>query len=78
MPNERATILVRTCQAKMVVGSSFTPSVDLLACSNGTVYPIVNCHKFTQGHKHDASKTISSSVIIVEECCCHVKQKSEF
>ena len=44
-----------TCQAEIVVGSSFTPSVALLLYLSSTVHPIIDCHEFTR-HKYDAGK----------------------
>ena len=35
-----------TCQAKMVVGSSLTPSVALSLCPSGTIHLIVDNHEF--------------------------------
>ena len=40
-----------TCQANTVAGSSLTPSAELLVHPNGTVYSIVNCHKFKASQK---------------------------
>ena len=37
-----------TCQAKMVIDSSLTSSVALLAPPSGCAFPIVDCHKFTR------------------------------
>ena len=39
---------VATCQAKKVIGSSFTPSVALLVHPSGTVHPTMDCHGLTR------------------------------
>ena len=46
-----------TCQAEMLLGSSFTPSVASLVRRNGTMHTTVDCHK------RDASKLTICSFI---------------